>query len=76
MIRYRRTTRTAIILEGLGEMHELETDTDIMMVLPRWVCKAIRSALRLGFIIKLEIKVWRSNTSLLNKIAYGYQMAQ
>lgn len=76
MIKFRRTTRTAIIFEDTGEIHNIETDVDVMIVLPSWAVKALRGAAQAAYLLKLEIKAWRSNASLLNKIAYGYQMAQ
>lgn len=75
MIKLRRTTRTTLIFEDTGELHQIETDTDVTMVVPQWIVKALRGAARLSYLIKLEIKVWRSNASLINKVAYGYQMA-
>jgi hypothetical protein len=75
MIKYKRTTRTAIIFEDTGEMHDIQTETDVMMVLPKWACKGLRGLARLAYLAKLEIKVWKSNASLLNKVCYGYQMA-
>lgn len=74
MIKFRKTTRTAIIFEQDGEMYEVESDTDVIAVLPRWLCNMIKRALRLGFILKLEVKAWKSNASFLNKLCYGYQM--
>jgi hypothetical protein len=76
MIKYRRTTRTAIVFEDLGEMHETTSDTDIMLVLPRWACKLLSKAARLMYLAKLEFAVWRRpDVSLINKICYGFQMA-